>query len=102
MTDPLAQHRADALAAQARRLSLPVPRESGQREGSSPCTQGAKPRRVVDGRAIAVRCVETGQVFPSMTLAADWLGCNKTRIYHSLNHGHRVRGHRFVFAGGRP
>ena len=49
-----------------------------------------------------IRCMETGQEFPSITAAAAWAGCSAGGISNALNRRHAAAGHHWVWADRPP
>ena len=45
-----------------------------------------------------VRAVETGWLYPSITVAAKRMGVKAVSIYNALNHGHRSAGYHWSYA----
>ena len=46
-------------------------------------------------RRVAVRCKETGEVFPMVCLAAEWLRIEATSVSEAVKHGKSVCGYHF-------
>lgn len=49
-----------------------------------------------------IRCMETGEEFPSITAAAAWVGCSAGGISNALNRCHAAAGRHWVWADRPP
>lgn len=51
--------------------------------------------RRIDGRGVVVTCIETGDVYASLTLAADAMNTRSTEIARSVATGQAIHGKHF-------
>lgn len=58
-------------------------------------TFGSNIRERFNRNEIPVRCINTGEEYPSLSIAADSLHCTPGQISKAINHGTRARGMRF-------
>jgi hypothetical protein len=85
----------DVTARIQRELALEEDRRPPVRKRSP--KKPARTRRI-DGRGVVVTCVETGEIFASLTLAGDALNTRPNQIRRSVTTAQAIRGKHFRLA----
>lgn len=72
-------------------------RREASRKGHERRMREGTYEKIAEKNRRSVVCVETGQVYPSVTDCANALGVNTTSVCGAIKHSHKCRGHHYIY-----